>query len=259
MNIHDAAKCGDVEKVKSLLMDNPACVYDRKRGWTPLHWAAFNGHKDTADLLLASKADVNAADGNAQTPLLFAAWKGHFTVAELLLAKGASVNAKSSNGVRPLHLAAACGFRNVVQLLIANGADVNAPDSVGWTALDKAAANGKNDVVELLRQHGASAQGQHRASAQGQRSASGPKKNSLLWPVVGMICMAGIIVIVLVSFDYWSSRGAIISFPLWALAVLVPLGFFFQLARGIRSELKRRAIQRQLLGDETGQRGSTNL
>ena len=33
-------------------------------GWTPLHWAAVNGHKDVAELLLANKAEVNAKDNN---------------------------------------------------------------------------------------------------------------------------------------------------------------------------------------------------
>lgn len=252
MNIHDAAKCGDLEKVKSLLLDDPARVSDRKGGWTPLHWAAFNGQKDTADLLLANQADVNATSSNGQAPLLLAAWKGHVAVVELLLAKGAAVNVKSSNGVTPLQLAAACGFTDAAQLLIAKGADVHAKDSAGWTALDKAAAAGKNDVVELLRQHGASPQEQRGASQQ-------TKENSLLWPVVGMICMAGIIVIVLVSFAYWSSRGEVVGFALWAAAVLVPAGFFFQLARGMRSELRRRSIQRQLSGDGTGQPGSKDL
>jgi hypothetical protein len=184
--------------------------------------------------------------------LLLAAWKGHVAVVELLLAKGAAVNAKSSNGVTPLQLAAACGFTHAAQLLIAKGADVHAKDTAGWTALDKAAAAGKNDVVELLRQHGASAQEQRGASQQ-------KKENSLLWPVVGMIGMAGITLIALASFVYWSGRGEVVSYGLWAAAVLVPAGFFFQLARGMRSELRRRAIQRQRSGDETGQPGSKGL
>jgi len=32
-------------------------------GYAPLHYAAFNGHKEIAELLIAKGADVNAKDG----------------------------------------------------------------------------------------------------------------------------------------------------------------------------------------------------
>ena len=43
--IHDAAKDGDLEKVKALLQSNPDLVFskDDKYGATPLHWAAAAG------------------------------------------------------------------------------------------------------------------------------------------------------------------------------------------------------------------------
>ena len=251
MNIHDAAKCGDVERIRSLLIDKPERVFDRKQSWTPLHWAAFSGQKDAAGLLLQNKATVDATDNNDQTPLLLASWKGHTAVAELLLTKGAAVNVKSANGVTPLHIAAGGGFRDAAELLIAKGADVNAKDNNGWTALDKAAFNKKADVVELLRHHGASAQERQGASAQ--------SKNRLLGPVVGMICVAGFIVIEVISFGYWSSRGEVGSVPLWAFGFLALAGLFFRCARDIRSELRRRSTQRQLFDDATAQRSSTNI
>ena len=39
------------------------------KGKTPLHWAALSGHKDVVELLLASKAEVNAKNNDGQTPL----------------------------------------------------------------------------------------------------------------------------------------------------------------------------------------------
>jgi ankyrin repeat protein len=53
-----------------------------------LHWAAFNGHKDVAELLLASKAEVNAKSNGGQTPLRVAVLHGHTDVAELLRQHG---------------------------------------------------------------------------------------------------------------------------------------------------------------------------
>ena len=49
---------------------------------------------------------MNAKDQNGKTPLHYAAWKGHKEIAELLIAKGADVNAKTkSTGKTPLDYA----------------------------------------------------------------------------------------------------------------------------------------------------------
>jgi ankyrin repeat protein len=74
-------------------------------------------------------------------------------VVELLLASKADVNAKASIGWTPLHFAAMRCHRDVVELLLASKADVNAEDGGGGTPLRDAARN-CNDVTELLRQHG---------------------------------------------------------------------------------------------------------
>jgi ankyrin repeat protein len=148
--IRDAALNGDLGWVQALLQANPVLVFSRDNdGNTPLHWAAFAGHKDVAELLLASKAEVNARDGHAWTPLHEAALGGHKDVAELLLASKADVDAKDNNGDTPL-LTAAEGHKDVVRLLLASKADVNAKDNRGNTPLYVAARNGHKDVVELL-------------------------------------------------------------------------------------------------------------
>jgi hypothetical protein len=87
--IQDAAKSGDLEKVKALLKDNPDLVSSKDNdGRTPLHRAAANGHKDVAELLLANKAELNAKDNNGFTPLHRAAANGHKDVAEVLRKHG---------------------------------------------------------------------------------------------------------------------------------------------------------------------------
>jgi ankyrin repeat protein len=82
--IHDAAKTGDLVRVKALLKDNPELVSSRDGpDDTPLHVAAQQGHKDVAELLLAKKAEVNARDKHGDTPL-------HVASASKLCGKGCS-------------------------------------------------------------------------------------------------------------------------------------------------------------------------
>ena len=154
--IHDAARDGDLGKVKELLKSNPDLVFSKDdRGFTPLHLAAQKGHKDVAELLLANGADVNAKGNKGYTPLNEAAVYGHKDVAELLLAYKAEVNAKSDDNVTPLHGAADKGFIDVVKLLLANKAEVNAKADYGVTPLHLAAFKGYKDIVELLLANGA--------------------------------------------------------------------------------------------------------
>ena len=69
------------------------------------------------ELLLLTKANVNAKDKNDQTPLHWAATKGREDVAELLLANKAVVDAKDKAGQTPLHYAVFGGHEDVEDLL----------------------------------------------------------------------------------------------------------------------------------------------
>ena len=121
--IHDAAKDGNLEKIKVLLKDKPDLVSSKDdKGATPLHLAALNGRAEAAALLLAGGADVNAGDKEGTTPLHFAAGNGHKDVVELLLANKADVGARGKNGLMPLHVAAIGDHAEVAALLLFNGA-----------------------------------------------------------------------------------------------------------------------------------------
>jgi ankyrin repeat protein len=157
-DIHDAAKSGDMEAVKSLLKSNPDLVFSKDDlGLTPLHWAASEGRKDVADFLLANKANINAKDNNGDTPLHQAAALGKKDVAALLLANKADVNAKDNNGDTPLHQAAAKDHKDIAELLLANKAEIDAKGKNGMTPLYWAAFYGKANVAQLLLAHKADA------------------------------------------------------------------------------------------------------
>ena len=154
--IHNAARAGDLAKVKALLKDNPDLVSSKTDkssylfGGTPLDYAAMGGHKDMVEFLLTNKADPNPKDYATSTPLLQAAEFGHKDIVELLLAKKADVNAKSISGWTALHCAAYCDHRDVAVLLLTNGADVNSTNSDGLTPLDEAVEGKNTDLIELL-------------------------------------------------------------------------------------------------------------
>jgi hypothetical protein len=83
--LHIAASFGLVTLVQ-LLMDDKGVQPDSKDGysWTPLSWAAKNGHAGVVQLLLEKGVEVDSKDIIDQTPLLSAVRNGHEDVVKLL-------------------------------------------------------------------------------------------------------------------------------------------------------------------------------
>lgn len=126
-------------------------------GMTGLHWAAFNGDVETAGLLVASGAAMDARTRlGAHRPLHVAAKEGHGDVVALLLKAGADVSPLTTTGAAPLHFAAASGDLPSVSALLGSGAtvDVHEPEW-GQTPLIFAAARGRTEAVEALLAAGA--------------------------------------------------------------------------------------------------------
>ena len=90
-------------------------------------------------MLLQNGADVNAVDGEEWTPLHFAASEGHVDVVKVLIQNGADVNAIDERKMTALHYTARYGHVDVAKVLLQNGADVNAVDIYKSTALAHAA------------------------------------------------------------------------------------------------------------------------
>jgi hypothetical protein len=119
----------------------------------PLWEAAMRGNIEAVKQHLDAGADVNVKDDNwGATPLHFAARNGHKDVAELLVVKGAAMNTKDDDGRTPLHMVADIGHNGIAEFLIAKGADVNAKDKKDFTPLD--GAKNKPETAALLRKHG---------------------------------------------------------------------------------------------------------
>jgi ankyrin repeat protein len=156
MALHEAARVGQLQRVKQLLAQGAAANEADGQGRTPLYVTAGRGHHAVVQLLLAAQGtnvSAKAAGVWDWNPLHAAAEKGHSEVVQLLLAAGAKVDAADTHGRTPLHAAALYRHHKVVQLLLAAGAKVNA-DERGWTPLHYAAEEGpsKNcrEVVQAL-------------------------------------------------------------------------------------------------------------
>jgi uncharacterized protein len=155
--VADAASNGDAASVRALLTKGADVNAPQGDGMTALHWAAERGDADLTALLLASRANANAATRIGKyTPLHVAAKGGHANVVRRLVDAGADVNGATTTGAAALHFAAASGSRETMAILLDGGANVNAHEPQwGQTPLMFAAAAGRTDAVKLLLARGA--------------------------------------------------------------------------------------------------------
>jgi len=123
-------------------------------GTTPLQYAVRlnNGHRELAELLIASGADVNRADAHGTVPIYEVMGHTDSDILRMLIEHGVDVNARRRAGWTPLHEAARLGRPEKAMLLIEAGADVNAKDDAGRTPLDVALASGHPEMARLLRE-----------------------------------------------------------------------------------------------------------
>lgn len=181
-----ACAAADLEKVKSLLQQNPALVNAQDDvGATPL-WRAVAGlhpSEELVKLLLEKGANVEGATKLGETPLQIASGRGRKDIVLILLKHGAKIGAKDQYGRTALSYAASANRIEVADVLLARGAEINVfeaaalgktkkleeflssdPKSAkatderqGLTPLHWAVVKGHTDAVRLLLAHGASA------------------------------------------------------------------------------------------------------
>lgn len=148
-----AAAAGDTRRLEQAVAADPAVLQRHSAdGWTPLHLAAFFGHKEAARRLLDAGASVLARSSNGMNnhPLHAAAAGKRRDLVALLLERGADVNATQAGGWTALHAAAQNGDAEMATVLLANGADRAMRADNGQNALDLALGKGAQEVVDLL-------------------------------------------------------------------------------------------------------------
>jgi serine/threonine-protein phosphatase 6 regulatory ankyrin repeat subunit B len=170
-------KSGDINSVKQ------GGLPERREGWTPIIWAAANGHADVVRILLASKADKNSKDRGGVSALIWSVYSGRQVITawsqtigaggvqikqagyqfpkgacdpdcvKALLEAGADVNYQArGDGTSALIEAAKQDSLACVKLLVAAGANVNAKARGGSTALSSCRSE---EIKAFLRDSGA--------------------------------------------------------------------------------------------------------
>jgi ankyrin repeat protein len=184
-DLFEAARAGDLTRLRSLAADKKLVDLRDANGRTALHEAVANCHLEAAEILVAAGWSSALPDKQNRTPLALASqcprdiqavyqlvlappvqesapWSlqyaaGHHqaSVVSMLLKLRADPNALGSEGNRALDISCLQGDAEVTRLLLDHGADPRLRNKAGGTPLHDAALKGNKEVIELLLAHGA--------------------------------------------------------------------------------------------------------
>lgn len=165
-----------------------ACI-KINRTWTASVLAAYKGHADMMELLIAQGANPSGDDEKHWSQSLAAVASGKWKVVEMLLAKGARVRGSADdksiakmlarsedivNGnftAQSLEAAAGSNYDRIIFLLLKHGADVSGP--LARFALQTAVQHGHERMVTLLLEYGVDVDGTFRATLLENAAVSG--------------------------------------------------------------------------------------
>ena len=157
MDIHAAARAGDVEQVDAALKSGAGLNSPDNWGRTPLIVALQQGKAPVVEMLISRGASVAATDAWGRTPLLVATQLKNTAAIRLLLEQKSDVNAANRNDITPLISSAQTGNQEAAAMLLRAGAAPDRADNLGWTALMWAVFRKDAAIAKLLLDNGADA------------------------------------------------------------------------------------------------------
>ncbi|MGL4677490.1 MAG: ankyrin repeat domain-containing protein [Brevinema sp.] len=170
-SIHQAARAGDLDKIKQLVKFGINPKTKNIIGDTALRFATENNHMEVVKYLIeVIGLDVNNANQEGTTALIVATFNNNPDMIQYLTHMGANVNQTASasvirtvgdveqelviTGWTALMAAAQLGYDDSVKMLLDSGANINATDSDNWNALLFAVQNGYVETAQLLIERG---------------------------------------------------------------------------------------------------------
>src|SRR5262245_16906902 len=155
-DVADAVMNGDGAALRTLIQRKADVDAPQIDGATALHWAVYRDDLESANLLIAAGAKIDAANRQGFTPLIMASLYGNALMIERLLKAHADAKQRLSNRETTVMRAARNGNPEAIKLLVAAGADVNAKENLrGTTALMWAAEQRHPAAVKMLLELGA--------------------------------------------------------------------------------------------------------
>lgn len=166
-DLHDAAKQGDINKVKHLILEENRDVnFQDEDKNTPLYCAATEGHTDVVKFLLTHGADSSLQCQFTNTALHIATQKNHIDVVKILAAHAAQITnvVHTANNIdlpgdmnqTALHMAVRKEYIDIIKTLLFYGSNGNHPDAFRNTALHVATIKLNPEIIDLLLTNGCS-------------------------------------------------------------------------------------------------------
>jgi ankyrin repeat protein len=88
-----------------------------KKGWSPLHRAAYNGRKDATLTLVRLGAKINGTTSDGNTPLHLACFMNQLNTIEKLCEAGSSQHLQNKSNQRPFDLCITDAARDILKNL----------------------------------------------------------------------------------------------------------------------------------------------
>ena len=152
----DASKGGDLEKVTSLIECGAQIDTTDKNGDTPLMHSAENGHLEIVKFLVEKGASECWRNKAGWTPLCYAAIRGRYDVVNYLLDHCANINAYcQGSSILMWVIRQQNNSLEMVKLLVDRGADINAIAANDISTLQIAYNNEEPEIAKFLEASGA--------------------------------------------------------------------------------------------------------